>query len=812
MFLTIKALSYLSAASAESSGLIDTDVEQDQWGIPYLPARRIKGILRESAWEVCEMLEVDTQLAAAIFGTVGTTPGKLYLGNLFTEGYDDIQQLLRLSQNPSYRAWQQLLASRLVAQHYTELRQQTALEATGVAKAHSLRVSRVVKPSFTFVGKIDTSRLSEDEMALLYLAVKNARRMGVKRNRGFGKVELQITSLASDRWTTDRAIAILKPEPRPALPDGDLPVAPAHVELGSESLQPTAKHPEASSDDTSCYRLLFSIRLTSPVVLAIPQGEQNTVYTQRIIPHTTVRGLFAQLLIERRKIQQRAEDDELFRQLFYDHGAESVFWGPAHRYRLDNDVTPLGDPKTPLFVAPPPFLEQNEDDPGSNRVRNVFETDPEDSEGHYGPLTQWIDERSMRGAEDEPPYLARADGPKTRFDFHSARNREHGHSVDGPKDIFYYEALDQGQQFEGEVIGPKAVLNQIKETLGPSHAAHIGRSKTAQYGDVQVQLGSVEAPRLPWSDHGGVILTLITPGIFYNQAGFPDATWDNVLRYLQQVFQWDDPEREAVEVLARPTWVEQYVGVWRSKYPAEFGLAAGTSIRLGAHCLAGRKSALEALFHRGLGERTHEGFGRIQGYWGLAESEAVDVSAGPAASFDETLTPLSDLLKKDAVQRLIRDVVSFRLIEAVEREAMADAKKFLKDHSRSTDLRHHFIYKLRALLMQTDTELFEWAKPGEAWINGADSGPRQTGPTRKPFDRMLERTGWTERLTKNSVKSQVERWFEGLTDPRPEWNERAMKNTLDHLKKDGSFTDPLVRQYWWVYLDVIGKQWSESSR
>ena len=56
MKITIKLLSDLCTASGEThNSMVDTDIVYDEYGIPYIPAKRIKGCIREAALEMMEI-------------------------------------------------------------------------------------------------------------------------------------------------------------------------------------------------------------------------------------------------------------------------------------------------------------------------------------------------------------------------------------------------------------------------------------------------------------------------------------------------------------------------------------------------------------------------------------------------------------------------------------------------------------------------------------------------------------------------------------------------------------------------------------
>ena len=56
MKIRIQLLSDLCTGSGETyNSMIDSDITYDEYGIPYIPARRIKGCIREAALEMMEL-------------------------------------------------------------------------------------------------------------------------------------------------------------------------------------------------------------------------------------------------------------------------------------------------------------------------------------------------------------------------------------------------------------------------------------------------------------------------------------------------------------------------------------------------------------------------------------------------------------------------------------------------------------------------------------------------------------------------------------------------------------------------------------
>jgi len=202
-YLHITLQSPCLVGSGEGFGtVIDSDIVFDELGIPFIPAKRIKGCLRDSAIEVCEIFEsakinlVDLQkdgsenifeIVSSIFGKQGEEKSApVYFSNLTILGYKEIKDWLTYLTERHGR----ILSRESIISQYTEIRQQTAIdEEKGTAKEHSLRTIRVAKKGLNFEGMIEMENFKEEWLKLLSFACMNFRHMGTKRNRGFGLIE-----------------------------------------------------------------------------------------------------------------------------------------------------------------------------------------------------------------------------------------------------------------------------------------------------------------------------------------------------------------------------------------------------------------------------------------------------------------------------------------------------------------------------------------------------------------------------------------------------------------------------------------------
>lgn len=189
--------------SGEGFGaVIDADIVFDDIGLPYIPAKRIKGCLREAAQGVQVMLQLSGLPAVLeLENTFGTNPaltkriedkperlvqGSARFSNLYLDKYQENRNWLAYltAKHNSFVSKETILNT------FTSLRQHTKIyEETGVADDHSLRTTRVLNRGRKFYGKVIVEADNVDPIeSTLALACANLRRIGTKRNRGFGEV------------------------------------------------------------------------------------------------------------------------------------------------------------------------------------------------------------------------------------------------------------------------------------------------------------------------------------------------------------------------------------------------------------------------------------------------------------------------------------------------------------------------------------------------------------------------------------------------------------------------------------------------
>ena len=173
------------------AGIVDSDVCYDEEGIPYIPAKRLKGCLRETYEGI-----VSNKYSIAsneIFGKRGAAQsGDFYISNAYLDNYNELKGLIK-DRKSKDKPWYD---SQNILNRYTHILGQTKIDK-GVAVDNSLRYTRVVnrylpgskEQDMVFFADITYSKDYEDA---IQDCIKGTRHIGMKRNRGFGNVKCEL--------------------------------------------------------------------------------------------------------------------------------------------------------------------------------------------------------------------------------------------------------------------------------------------------------------------------------------------------------------------------------------------------------------------------------------------------------------------------------------------------------------------------------------------------------------------------------------------------------------------------------------------
>ena len=192
MKVEIIAKSPLHLGSGKADVILDAEVVHDKCGMPYFPAKRLKGLLYESAIEMAEISQEKWFTIAEInelFGHNSKAETGVVIDNFYLENYAEMYSDWQYLQE-KYTA---LFTREIVLNSYTSVRYQTSIDKiTGTTVEGSLHNMRVVDEDVKFIGEIKLLQPTAVNYKIISYALKNLRFAGAKRNRGCGKITCTI--------------------------------------------------------------------------------------------------------------------------------------------------------------------------------------------------------------------------------------------------------------------------------------------------------------------------------------------------------------------------------------------------------------------------------------------------------------------------------------------------------------------------------------------------------------------------------------------------------------------------------------------
>ncbi len=269
MKIKIELLSDLCTYSGETyNSTVDTDVVYDQYGIPYIPAKRLKGCLREACIELVDFEIMKDEEFKKLFGYEGSNQSAFSLSNAYLLNYDSMVCELKNAKE------KETITAQKVLDLFTYTRYQTAVNLEdGTAQKNSLRAMRVVKKGLIFEAELNWNHLNVNvdstEYGILKKAASIVKHIGCGRTRGLGLVDIKLD--ATESKETDKVLF-------------------------------------EESNITDNNKMYYKIHLESPMICKAPTG--NQAVTQDYIAGSKILGLLARQF-DLAEYQELIKDSEL---------------------------------------------------------------------------------------------------------------------------------------------------------------------------------------------------------------------------------------------------------------------------------------------------------------------------------------------------------------------------------------------------------------------------------------------------------------------------------------------------------------------
>ena len=513
--IEIELQSDLCSGSGYSyAGVVDNDVCYDDQGLPYIPARRIKGCMRE-VLESLLYVKYPNE-ADKLFGKSGASDYKdrkenriLRIGNAYPAHYEHLSACLAGLIGRSEGRGSYEISVQDVLERYTHVVGQTRMK-NGVAKDNSLRYTRVVNrfdpikegENIRFYADIDFDEAVSGEVEDILAAMRH---IGLMRNRGYGAVRCRL--LGEREEVNGRPLYLIREE-------GD-----------------------------TC-RIYFAVSNTEPLLLC----GQDDAATEDYISGQSVLGAMASRYLR----GGNSADSEEFRDLFLN--GQTVF---SNLYPYDGER---------IYEPAPAYLCKLKKT--KEYVYNLAAMSERRSDGNLPKMMKDTYVTVVRGdgADEVTEYETEKD-----ILYHN----RHQHEEIGTELLLYSaEVLKPGQRFAGSITVPKK-YRELMIRLLEDGEIHFGKSKSAQYGTCKLveakKLNTAEPAPSVIDPGDAVLVTFLSDGAFLNDRAEYTTQLSDVKKIVcgEVNLRWED-DAEHLSCL-QTKQITGYQGVWnlrRNPIPA----------------------------------------------------------------------------------------------------------------------------------------------------------------------------------------------------------------------------------------------------
>jgi CRISPR-associated protein Csx10 len=587
-----------AGAGTSRPGVVDREVNFDSAGLPYIPGKTLKGLLRDAYRQLLAcgcfsgLPEPD-----AVFGKAGQKSGAaLEVGNARLKDAAKLGPWLRALETARGGP----IARPDVVAHYTEIRRQTAIDrASGAPDENTLRATRTLRKGADMVFHAPLSGLPANHEDAVALAAAALQQMGTARTRGFGEVTVRLRRDGAD--LTAQALEKLEKDET--------------AYAGTREAHQPAKLPEVPAGNAAApaaapqFVQRFRLTLDDPLLCASQEGDANLTLSEQSIPGAAIRGALAS-----RALRTATGREEFYR----------IFCSGAVKFLSANPETEDGIRALPV---PHSMRQSKRDDCFLDLAR--MEKEPPPSRRYAG----WTVLNAVHGKGQAPKvevkeayhfHHARAGDPRVGRAL-GAKYPEYGIAPEQAGQVFTYQSVEPGQKMSGALLGSKDDLEFVRELVGEGEVLRLGRSRNAQYGGgavwhwegVPESLDHHGGEAAGWADPSAgadaapqldLLVTLLSPLVTRNENGHPAAEFPKA--ELAENLGLTEQDIEIKSSWVRVIRLGGYLAHQRLPRQQEPALAAGSVFLLHLKKPPGAAGFAEAC-RASYGLRTEDGLGRL---------------------------------------------------------------------------------------------------------------------------------------------------------------------------------------------------------
>ena len=623
--LTITLCSDLCAGSGYAyAGVIDSDICYDDFGLPYIPAKRLKGCMRESAQSILYDF-ISQEDVDKLFGAAGEKScGLLAINNARITNYDKIvEELKALKKNGSevvaYSSQQEIL------NQFTQIKAQTSIDENGVADDNTLRYTRVVKQyspitnkPLVFETEITLMQATTDLEEILKKIALATRNIGMHRNRGMGSVTCK---LVFDK------------------------------EIEENTIKSSAIENKKTQEESQWVVLSYQLKNSQPLMLGSndDQASETCIRGQRVL------GVLAGTYLASK---ETSAQEQTFVDLFL--AGQAIF----------TNLVPYKNGQA--YYPAPLFLNQLKK---TKKIVNTQFSYTGDANEEYDP-SNGNQPKKLKGKYvffDDKNRADIAEVEQTMIYHHSHYKK----NADGVEGILYTQsAVQENQCYTGQVYVKEQYASVVKDLLEKSEFC-FGRSRSAQYGKC-VLLNKIENKNIEKVFFNGkkgqtVMVTLLSDGIFQSTKGTGYSIYyDDLQKAVAEELgiEADQTEQEKFHSMIQTKELNGYQTMWNLHKQTVPAVAAGS-------VFVYRLQSDIKITKRFIGEKNLEGYGQICIFDLNTMQYRVENSTDDNKKNTEKKTneQMQIVIKEEAVKKLVINNLVESIKEKLKLKAAKEATK-----------------------------------------------------------------------------------------------------------------------------------------
>lgn len=603
--IKIELMSDLCVGSGYSyAGVFDCDVAYDEYGLPQIPARRLKGCMREAA----DLLY--PEISESLFGETGSDGvNGLILTNGYIEDYEAIAEELEGLRINAERKEARYLSPQNILKMYTGVRAQTRISKdTGAAEENTLRYTRVVgqydprkeRVPLCFYAEAEFDEIYSEQMKRIVKAVRN---IGMIRNRGLGSVRCVLTGSAQV----------------------------------SDQIRETGN---SKGEGRVC--LTYVLRNQEPLLLSSDNNEVSDPY----ISGKSILGALAGAYLRGEKV--RAEGEE-FRNLFLD--GTTIFTNANLTFPVENEEN--GRIQWPDYYPAPLYLNRLKKTKALVNLlaenKEIFGERENDYDMAGGNLPKKLKTHYIH---QEKPNEYEIAEPEREILYHNSRREL----------LYSQEAVKEGQYFQGKIYTDSKYSGLIKNLLENSRLS-FGKSRTAQYGTcalaAQIDVKDVKDwKEEPVGAQGRERIAVVfrSDGIFVNDTGSYTVMFEEVKKIVANELEIPWSETEDTGSMVQTKEITGYNTVWNLRRPGVPAVKAGSVL---VYTMPDGENWSRTLRQDQafVGERNLEGCGQVQILSCKAMVYGPSCAEGSAKRTEVKVEKCRDFLMKILTKQLLERLI-----------------------------------------------------------------------------------------------------------------------------------------------------------